>query len=386
MNPGQELGGPNATGRPGDWVLQNREVVLVFDQLGSSAGFAESGGNLIDAADAKDRKDELGQVFTYFGTFPRQAVYERMSGRETEDGAAEIVVDGQELFEPEVKVRTIYRLGGMGRSLLITTTLVNRGSAPVDFALGDAVQWGGTDKIAPGKPLGFKGPSKGLYVGGIGRFASYAIASTDGDLAAINGSTWTDIGDKVVPALPGEAGFASSGTCIATHGRRHAWFVTGGASTARVIATTDGGEHWRAFDTPLRGSPSAGIFSVAFRDRQHGIIAGGDLDPSAPPLQNIATSRDGGASWTLGGLAPVGTVFGIAYLGHGGPGVVATGPGGTAWSADEGAHWTAIDGLTGYWAVAFANPHAGWVVGVNGTITKVSFAGGDDDDDRHDDD
>ncbi|MFN8651042.1 MAG: hypothetical protein U0133_03965 [Gemmatimonadales bacterium] len=205
-------------------------------------------------------------------------------------------------------------------------------------------------------------------------------------LRTTNGSTWTDIGDKVVPALPGEAGFASSGTCIATHGRRHAWFVTGGASTARVIATTDGGEHWRAFDTPLRGSPSAGIFSVAFRDRQHGIIAGGDLDPSAPPFQNIATSRDGGASWTLGGLAPVGTVFGIAYLGHGGPGVVATGPGGTAWSADEGAHWTAIDGLTGYWAVAFANPHAGWVVGVNGTITKVSFAGGDDDDDRHDDD
>ena len=203
MNPGQELGGPNATGRPGDWVLQNREVVLVFDQLGSSAGFAESGGNLIDAADAKDRKDELGQVFTYFGTFPRQAVYERMSGRETEDGAAEIVVDGQELFEPEVKVRTIYRLGGMGRSLLITTTLVNRGSAPVDFALGDAVQWGGTDKIAPGKPLGFKGPSKGLYVGGIGRFASYAIASTDGDLAAINGSTWTDTEQRRVQLEPG---------------------------------------------------------------------------------------------------------------------------------------------------------------------------------------
>ena len=91
MNPGQELGGPNATGRPGDWVLQNREVVLVFDQLGSSAGFAESGGNLIDAADAKDRKDELGQVFTYFGTFPRQAVYELVASHVEDDGLSVLV-------------------------------------------------------------------------------------------------------------------------------------------------------------------------------------------------------------------------------------------------------------------------------------------------------
>src|SRR3984885_11188362 len=72
MTAGEELGGPNAIGRPGDLMLENDEVVFVVDQLGSSWGFAESGGNVVDAADAKLRKDELGQLFTYFGTFPRQ--------------------------------------------------------------------------------------------------------------------------------------------------------------------------------------------------------------------------------------------------------------------------------------------------------------------------
>jgi photosystem II stability/assembly factor-like uncharacterized protein len=189
-----------------------------------------------------------------------------------------------------------------------------------------------------------------------------------------NGRNWTDIGDRVVPALPGEAGFASSGTCIATAGGNRAWFVAGGvAPFARIFATTDGGNHWGASETPLRGSPSAGIFSVAFRDRQHGIIAGGDLDPTAPAFDTNASSDDGGATWTLGARAPIGTVFGVAYV-QAGRGVVATGPGGTAWSADEGASWTQIDGLTGFWGVAFASPRAGWVVGVNGTITKLSFA------------
>src|SRR5579872_2723234 len=57
MRDGEQLGGPNAIGRPGDLILENDEVVFVIDGLGASAGFAESGGNLVDAADAHARKD-----------------------------------------------------------------------------------------------------------------------------------------------------------------------------------------------------------------------------------------------------------------------------------------------------------------------------------------
>jgi photosystem II stability/assembly factor-like uncharacterized protein len=198
-------------------------------------------------------------------------------------------------------------------------------------------------------------------------------------LRSNNERTWTDIGDMVPAAQAGEAGFASSGTCMATFGNRHAWFVTGGASPSRIFATRDRGEHWDVYPTPLRGSPSAGVFSVAFQDRRHGIIAGGDLDPAAAEFDNIATTNDGGQTWEVGGKAPIGTIYGIAYAGRDRSWrhnerstVVATSPLGTAWSSDEGDTWTQIDGLQGLWAVAF-NGGTGWAVGTGGQIVKISF-------------
>ena len=44
-----------------------------------------------------------------------------------------------------------------------------------------------------------------------------------------------------------------------------------------------------------------------------------------------------------------------------------------AWTPDEGRTWFPIPGADGFWAVAFANPHAGWFVGNNGQILKISF-------------
>ncbi|MBX3205064.1 MAG: CehA/McbA family metallohydrolase [Labilithrix sp.] len=193
MRAGEELGGPNATGKPGDWVIENDEVVFVVDALGGGAGFAESGGNVVDAADAKTRRDELGQLFTYFGAFPRQGVYTRIDARVEADGTAVVACRGRELYDASIAVATELRLGAGDRALLLRTTLTNEGGAKVTgLGLGDAIQWGGTEKLAPGKPVGFKGPSKGPFVGGVGRFASYAITSTDGEIAAISGGAWTD--------------------------------------------------------------------------------------------------------------------------------------------------------------------------------------------------
>jgi hypothetical protein len=193
MKDGEQLGGPSAIGRPGDFLLENREVVFVIDQLGSSAGFAESGGNVIDAADARVRKDELGQVFTYFGVFPRQAVYRALSSGAAEDGSAWIEAQGEDLYDEKLLVTTRYTLRASDRALLIETTLQNSGTTPIALvSVGDAIQWGSSEKVAPGKPLGFRGHSSGPYVGGIGRFTSYAMTSTEGTVAADSGRAWTD--------------------------------------------------------------------------------------------------------------------------------------------------------------------------------------------------
>ena len=214
------------------------------------------------------------------------------------------------------------------------------------------------------------------------------------DIRTRNGHTWESISANMPPALPGEASFASSGTCVATQGGRNAWIATGGASVARILATRDGGNTWNAYDTPLVSSPSAGAFTVAFRTPWNGIVGGGDLDPNDPNNARTAVSHDGGMTWTLTAPPPVtGAIFGLAYVDgvghnddrdgmkhnedHDGEGsrsvVITADKGGAAWTPDEGKTWYSLPNASGFWGVTFASPKAGWMVGRNGQILKVSF-------------
>src|SRR5208282_670365 len=86
------------------------------------------------------------------------------------------------------------------------------------------------------------------------------------------GTNWKRLAQKSLPlALPNEGAFAASGTCLVTHGRNDVWFATGGAKTARVFYSNNRGQSWTASETPIvAGTASAGIFSIAFRDRDHG--------------------------------------------------------------------------------------------------------------------
>jgi photosystem II stability/assembly factor-like uncharacterized protein len=200
-----------------------------------------------------------------------------------------------------------------------------------------------------------------------GRFP--VVRTTDGE-------SWTDIGDRLPPAQAGEGAFAASGTCTATAGDRHGWISTGAAARARVLATSDGGETWRAYQTPIvQGTATSGGASVEFRDTLNGILGGGDIAAPDAFADNIARSSDGGRTWRLATRTPFpGAVYGLAYVpGSGSRTVVATGPSGAAWSADEGGRWTALEGVKDYWAVAFASPKAGWLVGAEGWILRIAF-------------
>ena len=207
------------------------------------------------------------------------------------------------------------------------------------------------------------------------------IAMSDGvngvfpALRTTDGRTWTNIGANLPPAAEGEGAFAASGTCVATQGTRLGWIATGAGPTSRVFATTDGGDSWTAYATPIvQGGSNAGAFTIAFRDARHGFLGGGNLAAANGFSDNVATSADGGKSWTLRTRSPfAGAIYGSSYV----PGlrttVVITGPAGAAWSADEGVRWSLIDGAKDYWAVAFASARAGWLVGTGGRILKIGF-------------
>ena len=255
--PADALAGPLAAGRVGDLVIENGEIAVVIDQLGRGNGFAESGGNIVDAADARARRDELGQIFTYFGVFPRQAVYDALDSGVDVRGTAWIEARGHELYEDHLRVTTRYELAPGQRALLIQTTLVNETSAPVTgLELGDVIQWGSAEKFAMGKEPGLRGIqalSPGDYTGpwiaAAGRSAAYAILDADpratAGLTAKNGTAWSNISFvRGVAIAPGARASYARVLVVAPRGdtlgaATEVFYLQGGAPGGLEIALTD---------------------------------------------------------------------------------------------------------------------------------------------------
>jgi photosystem II stability/assembly factor-like uncharacterized protein len=188
------------------------------------------------------------------------------------------------------------------------------------------------------------------------------------------GRTWTRLPPANLPrALESEGAFAASGTNIALFGKTHAWIGTGGAAKARVLQTSDGGRTWHVADTPLAAGPSTGIFSIAFRDAQHGVIVGGDYRKEPEAVDNLALTNDGGVTWKLvKGLSGFRSV--VAYVpGVKTPALVAIGPSGADYSLDDGQTWAPIEGR-GFDTFSFVlHKQTGWAAGVNGGLAKLTF-------------
>src|ERR1041384_5439615 len=149
----------------------------------------------------------------------------------------------------------------------------------------------------------------------------YILTTADG------GRSWSRVPQSALPpALENEGAFAASGTNIAVFGKSHAWIGTGAAAKSRVLRTTDGGHTWQVADTPLASGPSAGIFSMAFRDAKHGVIAGGDYRKEQEAVENLAMTNEGGATRILvKGLSGFRSV--VAYVpGIKTPALIALGP------------------------------------------------------------
>ncbi len=185
------------------------------------------------------------------------------------------------------------------------------------------------------------------------------------------GATWRAVPAKgMPPALPNEGAFAASGTCLAVQGDRDAWFGTGGG---RVFRSTDRGNTWTVHATPLRpANASSGIFSLAFRDTDHGIAVGGDYKDPGRWEDIAALTSDGGRTWRVpSGAGPRGYRSAVAFV----PGTkatfVAVGPTGSDRSIDGGETWKPL-GDVGFHAAGFADSSAGWGVGDDGRVERIA--------------
>jgi hypothetical protein len=108
-----------------------------------------------------------------------------------------------------------------------------------------------------------------------------------------------------------------------------------------VFHSANAGGTWTVKDTPVvHGAASQGIFSVAFKDALHGVVAGGDYSHPDQGGNNLATTDNGGESWKLIPISPERYFSAIAYMTARNPGFAAVGSAASGVSGDELHTWT----------------------------------------------
>ena len=180
------------------------------------------------------------------------------------------------------------------------------------------------------------------------------------------GKTWSKIPcEKLPETVAGEAAFAASNTTIKVLDKT-AWLVTGGTK-ARVFKSTDLGNTWQVYETPIiQGKSSQGIYSVDFADQYHGIILGGDYLKPEENYSNKAITNDGGKTWTLiaDGENPNYKSC-VQYVPNtAGKEVFAVGKTGVSYSNNGGLNWVQVS-EDSYYTIQFVDRNNAWLAGNN---------------------
>ena len=190
------------------------------------------------------------------------------------------------------------------------------------------------------------------------------------------GRNWRRVADGRLPeALPGEGGFAASGTCVTTIPGGYGWIAAGNTERARVFHTADYGQNWSASEAPVVAGEGAGLTSVSMMDARVGTAFGGSLLVDDERTDDLARTRDGGRSWTpLPHLMMLGPVYGGTHVpGTDGRALVAVGPGGADVSVNGGQSWDTLDDRA-WWGIGSAGTGATWIAGPGGRIARIRLS------------
>ncbi len=207
------------------------------------------------------------------------------------------------------------------------------------------------------------------HIWAIDRFRGEIVASSDG------GSTWTTQYRQNKVTLLG----------LACSDPLHAWAVGFAAGSHPVIlATSDGGATWVRENA---GLGHAALSAVAFSDARHGWTVGHVSSVTGPEPSFVLATSDGGRHWREVYRTNDGRLFGIATSDrlhswavgssaaldarseYAAAYIVATNDGGTHWKTQSAGRFE------GLFDVTFADRLHGWAVGYKGTILATSDGG-----------
>jgi len=181
--------------------------------------------------------------------------------------------------------------------------------------------------------MDFDSPKHGLILGDPINNKFLLLETNDG------GETWAPF--KSPPdALPGEASFAASGTCLRLN--RLITIVTGG-KVSRIITSPAKQPHWIAVDVPLtNGKQSRGGFSIAYGKHQS-IVVGGDYekDKLTDSVAYINAESTADFKGNMPEKGPAGFQSAVEFVTN--DTFLATGTPGSNITADGGKTWKQID-------------------------------------------
>lgn len=162
----------------------------------------------------------------------------------------------------------------------------------------------------------------------------------------------------------GTGAFAASNSALVIIGHK-AWLGTGGKPEPHIFIGDSYGNSSPAtlcdcFPVPpdqiwfthhvsiplASGTDSAGVFSLAFRDDQHGMAVGGDYTKPNVSAGTAAWTADGGQHWTAAEKPPHGYRSAVAWDADA-KAWIAAGTNGTDISYDDGKTWQLLDDGTG---------------------------------------
>ncbi len=171
----------------------------------------------------------------------------------------------------------------------------------------------------------------------------------------------------------GEAAFAASNTNISAMGK-YVWLATGGASS-RIFRLNLNSDKVDIFPTPfVQGESSQGIYSIDFYDKNFGIAVGGDYTEQAAKINNIATTKDGGKTWSIQASGQNGGYKTCVKFrpNSGGKEIVAVGDQNIEYSSDYGKTWSTISTEKGLFVCEWIDENTLVFAGKN-RILKASF-------------
>jgi len=152
------------------------------------------------------------------------------------------------------------------------------------------------------------------------------------------GETWDNYNHSPV-ALPGEAAFAASNTCLRITPNNNKFISTGGLF-AEVDISNQNGEWTHHQILIFKGKPSKGAFSIAVNNNQL-VVVGGDYQHDSNKDSTACYSIDGGDIWHLAKVPPAGYQSCVEFINA--ATFLSTGTSGSNITTDNGLTWRKIN-------------------------------------------